>query len=343
MILPNAFGMFTRDCAWTTVTDEWPHQYPARTSVTANRICSRRDFIGFSFGPEFYSNAINTTQNQMKTSNAPGFLRTANIDENKKSKLSVISLFSGCGGMDLGVIQAGWDVRVMVEWEKAACNTLRANFTMEGLKAAHRWRIDQFRKQGDLKAAEKLAKRKVHVPNWYRSPEPAILQSDITKTTTQEILEAARLKVGECGMVTGGFPCQGFSMAGNRMINDPRNQLYKECVRIVREALPKAFLFENVAGLITMAKGTIIDQICKDLADCGYDVSWQKLDAADYGVPQHRVRVFFTGFRRDALVFLAKGKPRMYLGVAPGRYKHPDFFEKKFSIPSNWPQDALAA
>jgi DNA (cytosine-5)-methyltransferase 1 len=264
------------------------------------------------------------------TKQAPRFLRTIQPNSLKKNRTSVISLFSGCGGMDLEVRQAGWEVRVMVEWDKAACETLRCNWTLDGLRKQHPgYCMQKYRKL---------------LPRWYQKREPVIMQVDITKTSTKEILDAAELQVGQCGMVTGGFPCQGFSLANNkRRVDDSRNVLYKECVRIVREALPKTFLFENVPGLVTMANGRIIDQICKDLASCGYDVSWQKLDAADYGVPQHRVRVLFTGFRRDTLVFPTKGRPRLHIGCAPGRYKHPEFFEKKYKIPSHWPELALAA
>ena len=76
-----------------------------------------------------------------------------------------------------------------------------------------------------------------------------------------------------------------------------------ECVRVIREALPRAFMLENVPGLVSMAKGAIIKQVCEDLAACGYDVSWEILNAADYGVPQNRKRVILVGTRNDAMTF----------------------------------------
>jgi len=237
------------------------------------------------------------------------FLRTENID-NLKFKSYVISLFTGIGGMDLGFRQAGFEIRVMVEWEKNACETLRANWTRKG------W--------GNREP----------IPNWMQEREPVILERDLTKTSTEEILKAGDLKVGEAGVLIGGFPCQGFSTAGKRMMDDPRNVLYKECVRVIKEALPKCFVLENVPGLISMGKGTIIDQICKDLASAGYKVNWQKLNAADYGVPQNRIRVFFIGYRIDTFVFLEKGNPALCMGC-PGSYTHPDWFEKKYKIKSS--------
>src|SRR5690606_1701428 len=101
---------------------------------------------------------------------------------------------------------------------------------------------------------------------------------DITTLPTAEILKAASLRIGECGVVTGGFPCQGFSLANmNRRLDDPRNRLYLECVRVVREALPRTFVFENVPGLASMDAGRVVKRICQDFADVGYDVQWDVL------------------------------------------------------------------
>jgi DNA (cytosine-5)-methyltransferase 1 len=236
------------------------------------------------------------------------FLRTVGFKDLKKNKLTVISLFSGCGGMDLGCMQAGLEVRVMIDNEKTCCETLYENFVKRSL----------YRK---------------------RAPVPAILHRDICQTPTSMILDAAKLQVGEAGVVTAGFPCTGFSLAGKRRIDDPRNKLYLECVRVIREALPRFFILENVPGLISMDKGRIIDRICRDLACCGYDVHWQKLNAADYGVPQNRIRVFFIGQRVDMLYWNGKDNPQLHMGCG-GRYKHPEFFEKKYKIESYWPEAA---
>jgi len=247
------------------------------------------------------------------------FLRSEKL-KNVKVKPTVISLFSGCGGMDLGFRDGGWEIRVMVEWEKSACDTLRRNWTREGYNEKHPI-SKMFPKKG-----------KYGCEPWHQEREPVIMQRDITKTTTEEILKAADLKIGEAGCVTGGFPCQGFSHArGTRMIDDPRNILYKECVRVVREALPKTFLFENVPGLVTMDNGKIIQRICEDLAGVGYNVTWYKLNAADYGVPQNRIRIFIFGQRRDAMVFPEKGNVQLHMGAIKGEIKHPDWFRQKYS------------
>jgi site-specific DNA-cytosine methylase len=101
--------------------------------------------------------------------------------------------------------------------------------------------------------------------------------------------------------------------------------------------LAEILYFENVKGLISMGHGAIIDRICSDMASVGYEVIWDLLNAADYGVPQNRERVFFIGQRIDALVlpFGAK-KPQLYMGCAPGRYRHPAFFEKRHHLDAGW-------
>ncbi len=220
-----------------------------------------------------------------------------------------ISLFSGCGGFDLGFHHAGLTTKVMVEWNKDACATLRANFTKEGLK-------DRFPNPNDCPG--------------YSGQDPVILERDITTLPTEEILRAGGFEVGEPFFVIGGPPCQGFSTAGQRMIDDPRNKLYKEFVRVVGEALPMTFIFENVKGLVSMVKGAIIKQICEDFAKCGYDVAWDVLDAADYGVPQHRKRVFLFGKRNDVMVFKEDERVEVHLGGVPGPITHPEFFLKKY-------------
>lgn len=100
-------------------------------------------------------------------------------------------------------------------------------------------------------------------------------------------------------VVLGGFPCQGFSLSGPRKIDDSRNVLYRHYVRLVRQNQPKAFIGENVKGLLTMGGGAIMRAIVADFADCGYTVYYRLVNAKDYGVPQDRERVIIVGFRRD--------------------------------------------
>ena len=247
------------------------------------------------------------------------FLGTYDInDVNKrvgKNKIrpTHISLFSGCGGMDVGICQSGIETRVMVEWDKSCCNTLRANFHWDELKK---------RTKENGKPLWKNRKEMKKSIDWYHYREPVIIQKDIKEVTCEEILKSADLRIGECTVISGGAPCQGFSVAGKRMIDDPRNFLFKEMVRIIKGVLPVFMIFENVPGLASMNKGQTIKEMMEEFAKCGYDISWKILNAADFGVPQNRKRVFAIGKRIDFMKFPAKGNPQMCIAASPGNINH---------------------
>lgn len=239
-----------------------------------------------------------------------------------------ISLFSGCGGLDVGFGNAGIQTRVMIEFAYDPCETLRANFHWEELKKRI---VDG---KPTWKNKEEMKK---HI-SWYHEPEPIIFERDIKKVTTKEILEAAKLGVGECSIISGGFPCQGFSLAGKREVSDPRNALYREFVRIVNEAKPAMIFGENVPGLVSMKKGEIIKQICEDFAECGYDISWDILDAADFGVPQHRKRVILIGKRVDMMRIKEDGSMAIHIAAQKGKITHPELFYKRLK---RWGKEKL--
>lgn len=98
-------------------------------------------------------------------------------------------------------------------------------------------------------------------------------------------------------IIIGGPPCQGFSVAGKRIVDDERNKLYKNFVRFVEYFKPKAFMMENVPNILSIGEGTVRDSIVKDFSDLGYKVVYKILTASDYGVPQNRRRTFFVGFK----------------------------------------------
>lgn len=115
---------------------------------------------------------------------------------------------------------------------------------------------------------------------------------------TNEQLKEYKEKYHIDGII-GGPPCQGFSMVGTRMTNDPRNSLYMEYVRFVDVIKPKFFVLENVPGLLSMEKGKYRSDIVERFESIGYNVNYKVLRASDYGVPQSRKRVFFVGLRKD--------------------------------------------
>lgn len=119
--------------------------------------------------------------------------------------------------------------------------------------------------------------------------------TDITEISGEEIKKLVGNK--NIDVVIGGPPCQGMSLAGPRKLHDPRNKLYLSFIRIVRELQPKAFVIENVPGLVSLFKGAIKDSILEEFQQMGYNVNYQILNSADYGVPQTRKRVFFVGLK----------------------------------------------
>lgn len=111
--------------------------------------------------------------------------------------------------------------------------------------------------------------------------------------------------------IIGGPPCQGFSTVGKRDINDPRNQLYTEYCRVVETVQPSFFVIENVKGLLTLNKGAFRNDIHKRFESLGYTVSEKLVNAANYGVPQNRQRVFFVGIKGKNFVFPNENKTQL--------------------------------
>jgi len=123
------------------------------------------------------------------------------------------------------------------------------------------------------------------------------------KSLTRDRLNRINDEAGGIVGIIGGPPCQGYSTVGTRDINDPRNHLYLEYCRIVQEINPTFFLIENVKGLITLSGGMFKDDIVRRFSELGYSVKYKVLNAADYGVPQNRQRVFFVGIKNKSFIF----------------------------------------
>jgi DNA (cytosine-5)-methyltransferase 1 len=173
---------------------------------------------------------------------------------------SVVSTFSGCGGSSLGYRLAGCTVRLAVEWDADAVETYRANF-----------------------------------------PTTPVFHGDIHDLTAVRARELAGLAPGEeLDVLDGSPPCQGFStMRGTRDAGDERNQLFREYARLLRELRPRAFVMENVRGMVVGEMRPIFDEVLATLRACGYRVRARVLNAMWYGVPQSRQRVIFVGVRDD--------------------------------------------
>ncbi|MGD9711112.1 MAG: DNA cytosine methyltransferase [Thermomicrobiales bacterium] len=164
--------------------------------------------------------------------------------------MRIVSLFSGAGGLDLGLEQAGHQVIWANDNDADAVATYKRNL-------------------GDQ-----------------------ILLGPIESVPSDVIPTA--------DVIVGGFPCQGFSQANlRREVEDDRNLLYKHFVRGLRTTKPKYFIAENVRGILSLGGGAVLERILADFRRLGYHVEHHLLNAADYGVPQSRLRVLFLGTRRE--------------------------------------------
>jgi len=131
-------------------------------------------------------------------------------------------------------------------------------------------------------------------------PSTKMVVDDIRKLCEIDLRNYLGVKKGEVDLLAGGPPCQGFSInAPIRSLDDDRNHLFKDYIRIADALRPKVVLIENVPGIVSMGKGTIVEQIYKELEGLGYRIEHKILFAGEYGVPQLRFRTIFIATRMD--------------------------------------------
>ena len=130
-------------------------------------------------------------------------------------------------------------------------------------------------------------------------PHVPLYHGDIAKLSVEECLRLAGVKPGELDVFDGSPPCQGFSTAGKREIGDARNQLFREYCRLLQGLRPKAFVMENVSGMVKGDFKLVFAEILRTLKGCGYRVKARLLNAMFFGVPQSRERMIFIGVRDD--------------------------------------------
>jgi len=200
---------------------------------------------------------------------------STNKRENSPSKTSVkplklVSLFSGGGGLDLGLEAAGFETVFATDIDHHSCITLERG------------------KERSIKLGLPFLRH------------ATIRQADVLTLNSSELMKQAGVKPGETDLLAGGPPCQAFSVFGKRLgIDDPRGQLPKQYLRLLSDLKPKAFMFENVFGLLTIHGGDTFRELCEQLSQPAdgltYKLSVYRLNAADFGVPQFRDRVFIIG------------------------------------------------
>ncbi|MDD1415927.1 DNA cytosine methyltransferase [Dolichospermum sp. ST_con] len=177
-----------------------------------------------------------------------------------KKRPIAVDLFAGAGGMTLGFEQAGFDILASVEIDPIHCAIHKFNF-----------------------------------PFW------TVLCKSVEDITGKEIRNSSQIHNQEIDVVFGGPPCQGFSLMGKRSFDDPRNSLVFHFIRLVLELQPKFFVIENVKGMTVGKHKEFIGEIIDKFENNGYKVNhtYQVLNAANYGVPQNRERLFLLGCRQD--------------------------------------------
>ena len=174
-----------------------------------------------------------------------------------------VDLFAGAGGLSLGFEQAGFDVAAAVEVDPIHCATHEYNF-----------------------------------------PKSKTICASVIDLSGDAVRQCAGLGNRDIDVVFGGAPCQGFSLIGKRVLADPRNQLVFHFVRLVQELRPKYCVFENVKGLTLGKHALFLKELISALEDSGYSVlqPYRVLNAADFGVPQDRHRLFLMAARSDLLL-----------------------------------------
>jgi DNA (cytosine-5)-methyltransferase 1 len=141
-------------------------------------------------------------------------------------------------------------------------------------------------------------------------PGVPVYHGDIAKLTGAECMRLAGIGPGELDVFDGSPPCQGFSTAGKRKFDDPRNSLFKEYARLLKELQPRVFVMENVTGMVKGVMKQAYLTIIAELRACGYRAKGEVLNAMYYGVPQSRERVIIIGVRNDLGIEPSHPKPQ---------------------------------
>lgn len=143
----------------------------------------------------------------------------------------------------------------------------------------------------------------------YNHPDVPFILKDIRELTTDEVLSVIKNECPSVDVITGGPPCQGFSLAGRRQTDDPRNTLFREYIRIAEVLQPKVIFFENVYGIVSMQRGTVLNTLLSEFERIGYQCEYRMVNAADYGVPQLRPRFALIGVRKGSSVRISFPEP----------------------------------
>ena len=218
-------------------------------------------------------------------------------------RLKFIDLFAGAGGMSLGFKLNGCQLLFANEYDESAANTLKAN-TQSGLVVLAPIEMLVEHALGSKVEIDSNGRKVVST-----GVAKLAMESNKRKADWDAMNELTKIDCSNVDVIIGGPPCQGFSTAGRgkkgtreerleQFLDDPRNQLFRYFLEVVRYYRPRALVIENVKGLLSAS--TYSQEIIAACDDLGYYIGEPlQYNAADYGVPQSRERVFFVAFRYD--------------------------------------------
>ena len=211
------------------------------------------------------------------------------------NQLTFIDLFAGASGMSEGFIKAGFKPIAHIEMNEDACYTIKTRSCYHYLKS---------NKKLDL--YYKYIKGELDRDTFYQKIPKEILDSviniEITDQSIKNIFEDISIKNQSIDIIIGGPPCQAYSLLGRHqenIENDPRNKLYIQYGRFLKKFNPKAFVFENVPGLLSANKGQHFKNLKTYFKKLGYEVYHDTLNASDYGVVQARKRIIIVGWKKE--------------------------------------------
>lgn len=224
--------------------------------------------------------------------------------------MNFLDLFAGAGGLSEGFLRAGFNAVAHIELNKDACKTLETRAAYYYLKENNMLEI--YREyQRSYNKSEKIRdkERKKLFDNIPKDITESVINREISKESLHEIFDIIDKRmyinnIGEIDIIIGGPPCQAYSLVGrardkNGMKDDSRNFLYKLYIQFLIKYRPKAFVFENVPGILTAFEGKLFKNIKSYMKRVGYNIEAHKIDAKDVGVLQSRKRVIIVGWRKD--------------------------------------------
>lgn len=212
-------------------------------------------------------------------------------------KLNFIDLFAGASGMSEGFIKAGFNPISHIEMDKDACDSIKTRAVYHYLT-----------KEGNEKNYIDYLKGNISREELYGQVPKEVLDSVLNIEITDDSIKGifskidTLLKGEKVDLIIGGPPCQAYSLLGRHqenIENDPRNKLYIQYGRFLKQYDPKAFVFENVPGLLSANKGQHFKNLKAYFRKLGYEVYHDTLDASDYGVLQARKRIIIVGWKKD--------------------------------------------